>query len=76
MNTRYVCTKCHSWNDANKGRCGFCGEPSPIPETSIQEDSNIDTNTFKLLKDIHQAVEKLTPGQLRKVWRYLEDNML
>jgi len=75
MNNKWFCPKCSSWNENEKSRCSFCSNPKPIiaviPKAIIEEQNNND-----LTQQLHNAIEKMSPQQKRKLFRWLEDNVL
>lgn len=76
MNTRWLCNKCYSWNSSSKTRCAFCSAPKPVQdeqkETPIPESVAEDN----LTQQLHNIVEKLSPLQKKKLYRWFEDNIL
>ena len=72
---KWLCEKCHSNNELSKTRCGFCGNPQPNVSTTTQENQDAEVET-KLLQQLHSHIEKMTPLQRRKLYRWLEDNIL
>ena len=68
---RWKCNKCQSFNSGTVNRCSFCN----TPKTNINENV-INDNDIKLLNTIHNLVEKMTPIQRRKLYRWMEDNIL
>ena len=72
---KWLCEKCHSNNELSKTRCGLCGNSQPNTALSTQENQDAEVET-KLLQQIHNIVEKMTPTQRRKMYRWLEDNIL
>jgi hypothetical protein len=71
---KWLCDKCHSNNELNKTRCGFCGNPQPDNISTVHESQNTEAE-IKLSQLLHNAIEKMTPLQRRKTQRWLEDNI-
>jgi hypothetical protein len=68
---RWRCLKCNSTNSLSIPRCSFCSEPRPGTDVNVKQQV-----LDKLTKDLHNAIEKLSPQQKQKMWRWLEDNLL
>ena len=68
-NNRWLCVGCNSWNPKSIPRCSFCSKGRASEETS-------DTAVEKLTKDLHNTIEKLNPRDRKRMWRWLEDNVL
>ena len=71
------CDKCNCLNADDKPRCPFCSNPKPVsvlkPENKeVVADASMDILTQRL----HVIIEKLTPLQKNKLYRYFEDNVL
>jgi hypothetical protein len=69
MSDRWLCVKCNTWNPGIKSRCGFCSQTKPGAETQ-------DLALEKITKDLHNTIEKLTSKDKKRMWRWLEDNVL
>lgn len=73
MSYKWLCNGCHTTNPDEKPRCGFCGKEKPrqfdLNAAEAVEDD-------KLGNQLHSIIEKLTPLQRKKLYRYLEDNIL
>ena len=76
MNTKWLCNKCHSWNGGDKTRCSFCSEPRPVQDAQSEMTAPEAVADDKLTQQLHNIVEKLTPIQKKKLYRWLEDNVL
>lgn len=68
--SKWLCAKCNSWNQTQASRCSFCSNPRS--DAPPQVDSTGDLLTQRL----HSIVERLTPIQKQKLYRYFEDNVL
>ena len=75
MDTRWICTKCSSWNTGTVSRCSFCSEPRPAPVGEAAE-TPTDVKLDGMTQRLHNIVEKLTPLQKQKLFRWFEDNVL
>jgi len=77
MNGRWFCNKCSSWNEGDKTRCSFCSNSKPVAvnpvATAAAEEAN---GEAKLTQMLHNIIEKLTPIQKKKTYRFLEDNFI
>jgi hypothetical protein len=71
-NGKWQCMGCHTWNDGDKPRCGWCSKPNP----GVQAASPIDDKHARLTQMLHQAVERMSYSQKVKTWNLLENNVL
>ena len=69
----WLCLKCKTKSENHTTRCSFCGEPRPIKpaEQTIQEQADLN-----LRQSFHRAVDRMNNNQLKRAWRWLEDNIL
>ena len=69
----WLCRQCNTLNSSEKPRCGFCSNPRSI----INEKKIVEQDVDQSLKpQLHSIVERLTPLQQKKLFRYFEDNIL
>jgi hypothetical protein len=74
MTGKWFCRKCGSWTEDIKNRCSFCSNPKPIFESERVPPPVSDGSELK--PRIHSTIEKLTPLQCKKMWRFIEDNFI
>ena len=76
-NNSWLCTKCNTRNARHVKRCSFCSNPRPTDEQiKVIEQVIADKTEGKTKQDVHNAIEKLTPPQCMRLWRWMEDNLL
>ena len=73
MNGKWMCLKCHSWNEEDKTRCSFCSAAKPF---ELKKEESQTATDDKLKQHLHNIVETLSPLQKTKLMRYFEDNVL
>jgi len=72
MNTQeWFCTKCKTWNGDRKDKCSWCGTKNESVTPTGPAPADI-----KLTQDLHKAIDKLNIKAKRKLWAWLEDNVL
>ena len=72
--SKWLCPKCGCKVESDKSRCAFCSTPKPINESNMTDVEAVENDKFT--QRLHAVVEKLTPLQKKKLWRYFEDNVL
>lgn len=71
---KWRCPKCSCLVDNDKPRCAFCSTTKPVTESGITDVEAVENDKFT--QRLHAIVEKLTPLQKKKLYRYFEDNVL
>lgn len=72
-NGKWQCLPCHTWNENEKTRCSFCSRPRQESEKIAENAPNPDD---KLRQQVHQIIEKMDGRALRRLFNWLEDNIL
>lgn len=72
-NGKWHCTRCNTWNEDAKTRCGWC---SLSKEEAAKQASQVPDPEARLTTQIHQAIDKLNGPAKRRLWAWLEDTLL
>lgn len=72
MNNWY-CSNCKTWNDMHKTRCGFCSQGKPENKENVND---ISKGVDDLSQKLHNVIDRLTIFQKKKLYHWLEDNII
>jgi len=67
------CSKCRTMVKNEYHRCSFCGQTKPKEEELNKPDNSAE---IKLTQNIHNCVEKMNYNAKRRMFAWLEDNIL
>jgi hypothetical protein len=65
--------QCQVNNADNITRCAMCGKPREIGE---MKETDATKTIENLTRALHNAIERLSPDQKMRVWRWLENNII